>query len=789
VKCGHPVWLHDRSRQAHLVEEELSVPTKVSTQRRPTAQAAFEIIPSKLTIPAERPGHVHRTGLVSRLRTARDARVVSIAAPAGYGKSTLLAQWAARDGRPFAWVSVDQRDNDPVVLLTHVAAAVDAVEALDAHVFRSLAAGGPSMWTTSLPRLGAALGSLQGPLVLVLDDVHELHERDCLDALSALILNLPSGSQIVFSGRNEIGVPIPKLRAEGGLLEMGYAQLALSDSEAGSLLRGAGLEVDEADARELNDRAEGWAAGLYLAVLSLRSGPTAPSTAASFAGDDRFVTDYFRSEHLSHLSPKQLRFLTRSAVLDRMNGPLCDAVLDRTDSAKMLESLEQANLFVVALDHHREWYRYHHLFRDMLRSELERREPELVTKLNRRAAVWSTEHGAPECAIEYAAAAEDLDVVADLVGRFAFPFYRTGRVATIERWLGAFDDPLLLRRYPAVATFGTWVHALRGRPDDAERWAYGVETSEYEGPMPDGTPSLAPWAAMVRALLCRHGVEQMRADAEAAGEGLAPSSPWCPVALLLQGAGLLLSSEVEESEAILARAGEQAASSGAVYAGVVAHAELALLALERDDVDAAEAHVFESRSFVGEEHIGDYVPTALLLAASAQVAVRRGAGPQAKRDLTLAQRLRPQLTHAIAWFAVQSQLELAATHLALEDTAGAGTLLGEAKQVLRRRPGLGTLIQRAEQLGRQLATSRGPNEGWASTLTTAELRLLPLLTTHFSFREIAERLFVSRNTVKTQAISVYRKLDASSRSEAVARAIQLGLVEAPGGADLPVGIQ
>jgi LuxR family transcriptional regulator, maltose regulon positive regulatory protein len=248
---------------------------------------------------------------------------------------------------------------------------------------------------------------------------------------------------------------------------------------------------------------------------------------------------------------------------------------------------------------------------------------------------------------------------------------------------------------------------------------------------------------------------------------------------LLRGLGALLSGKAEEAGPILHDAAELATSSGALYAGVVAHSELALLALERNDVDAAETHVAEARSSVADEQIGDYVPTALLLAASARVAVCRGAGPRARRELTLAQRLRPQLTHAISWVAVQSQAELAAVHLALEDRSGAATLLREARQVLRRRPGLGTAAQRAEQLRREIAASPTPEEGWASTLTTAELRLLPLLTTHLSFREIAERLFVSRNTVKTQAISVYRKLDASSRSEAVARAIQLGLVDAP----------
>jgi LuxR family transcriptional regulator, maltose regulon positive regulatory protein len=752
---------------------------KVASERRRTTPTTFDVLPSKLAIPAERAGHVHRTALVNRLRTARNAAVVSIVAPAGYGKSTLVAQWAARDDRSFAWVSVDERDNDPVVLLTHVAAAVDGIEPVDTRVFTSLAAGGASMWTTSLPRLGTALSSLQHPCVLVLDDIHELHEQVCLDALLTLALHVPAGSLLALSGRSEAGLPIARIRAEGGLLEVGVAELALSDSEAHSLLRGAGCEVDEAEAAELNGRAEGWAAGLYLAVLSLRSGPTAPSAMSSFAGDDRFVSDYFRSEHLSQVTPKQLRFLTRSAVLDRMSGPLCDAVLERSDSARMLESLESANLFVVALDHHREWYRYHALFRDMLRSELERREPETVADLNRRAATWSVEHGKPECAIEYAAAARDLDSVANLVGRFTFPFYRTGRVATVERWLSKFDDPELLRGYPAVAALGAWIHALRGRPDDAERWAYAVEISEYDGAMPDGTPSLGPWAAMVRALLSRHGVQQMRADAQAAAQGLGPSSPWLPIAFLLQGVGALLSDETTDAEALCSRAAEHATSIGAVYAGLVAHSELALLALERDDVDAAEAHVLQGRAFVADEQIGEYAPTALLLAASARVAVRRGAGPHARRELALAQRLRPQLTHAIAWFAIQSQLELAATHLALEDPAGALALVREAKQVLRHRPDLGSAGPRADQLQGELAVASVSAEGWASTLTAAELRLLPLLTTHFSFREIAERLFVSRNTVKTQAISVYRKLDASSRSEAVARAVQLGLVDAP----------
>jgi LuxR family maltose regulon positive regulatory protein len=205
---------------------------------------------------------------------------------------------------------------------------------------------------------------------------------------------------------------------------------------------------------------------------------------------------------------------------------------------------------------------------------------------------------------------------------------------------------------------------------------------------------------------------------------------------------------------------------------------LAFLALERGDLAAAEAEIGLASAFVEDAPSGDYVVTAVLLAASARLAIARGQGARARETLVTAQRTRPMMTHALSWFSVQTQLQLAQAHLALSDARGAATLSHEADDILRRRPRLGTLVGEAEEVRGRLTTVGEQASGWASTLTAAELRLLPLLTTHFSFREIAERLFVSRNTVKTQAISVYRKLDASSRSEAIDRAIELGLVDA-----------
>jgi LuxR family transcriptional regulator, maltose regulon positive regulatory protein len=295
--------------------------------------------------------------------------------------------------------------------------------------------------------------------------------------------------------------------------------------------------------------------------------------------------------------------------------------------------------------------------------------------------------------------------------------------------------------------------------------------------MPDGSP-LHAWAATARALLARGGVEQMQADADLAVAELTTTSPWLPGSMLLQGMATLLSGDAERAEALFGEAADLARATGAVWAGVVAHSESALRALDRDDETAAEAELARAGDLVDDALSADYVMTAVKLAATARLALARGQGARARQALAAAQRLRPTLTHAVPWFAVQVRLELAKAHLALKDPRGAATLYHEAEDILRRRPRLGTLAAEAEDIRVQITATAEESSGWASTLTAAELRLLPLLTTHLSFREIAERLFVSRNTVKTQAISVYRKLDASSRSEAIERAVALGLVDA-----------
>jgi len=749
-------------------------PRQPSRRRKPAAPE-FELLESKLVVPTARDGVIDRPALLERLRSPA-ARVVSVCAPAGYGKTTLLAQWAAADERPFAWVSLDNRDNDPAVFLTCLAGAANRIEPVDAAVFSAAASGADSIWTTGLPRLGAALTAIDKPIVLVLDDVQALSNRDCLDALLPLSKLLPQDSQLVLSGRAEDGLPLARLRAAGRLLELGAADLALTDEEARLLVADVGVDATNSQVDALNERAEGWVVGLYLATRFAQEDGEADLSA--FHGDDRFVADYFRDEVFSRLKRSELEFLRRTSILDRMSAGLCDAVLERSDSARRLQSLEQGH-FLVPLDHQRGWYRYHHLVQETLRSELERLEPELADVLHARASAWCDGHDLPDAAISHAAAAGDMDEVARLVTVHALPFYRSGRVVTLEGWLAQLDDPDLLPKYPAIAAFGAFVNALRGRPEEAERFSYALEHSAYEGPMLDRSSSSAAWAAVVRALLCRHGIHEMRADASLALDELASGSFWRPVILGLFGVSLLFDGEVEQAAEVLAKGAEEAVGGGAIFTAVVTHSELALLALERDELDRAAAELAGAHDVLQNHPLQDSVGAAIYLAVKARLTLKQGQAATARDLLVRAMRLRPQLTHAIPWFGVQVSLELARTHLALGDVEGARTLYREASDMLSRRPELGTLRAQARELQEQLSKAASLDDGWASTLTAAELRLLPLLTTHLSFREIAERLFVSRNTVKSQAISVYRKLGASSRSEAIERALELGLVDAP----------
>ena len=737
-----------------------------------------ELLPSKLRRPLIRPETVHRSSLIERLVGEEWHPIVSVVAPPGFGKTTLLAQWVEHSGQAVAWVSVDEKDNDPKVLLRYVAEALNAVQPVGERVFQALASPASSVPGQVVPRLASAFWSMTTPVVLVLDDVHLLYNAECRAALSVLAEHVPAGSRLVLAGRDKPPLRIARLRAEGRIAEIGVADLALTRVEAAVLLRAAGVRLGEDDLVALHERTEGWPAGLYLAALYLREGGPVGTAAISFGGDDRLVSEYMESEFLARISRRHRVFLTRTAVLERMCGSLCEAVLALPGAAGVLAELAGSNLLLVPLDRHGQWYRYHHLFRDMLVSELERLEPAMMPVLRRRAAGWCLDDGRAEEALEYSIAAGDVQTVARLVGDLWLPTFRRGQYATLRRWFLWLDDHGGTGRYPLVAAAAAITAGYTGRPDEAERWADAVDRWQYEDGLRPDNPAAEGWAAILRAVLCRRGISQMRADANEAIKKLAAANITTSSAAVCQGIAHVLSGDLDGGDSWFQEASRIATQNSGHQNQADALAWRAVLAIARGVWSRAEALAGQAGTVLRQAGMEEgYATSPLVCAVQARVAMHRGDVTTARQELVTAQRWRHLLTHANPHFAVQARIELIRVYLALADIAGARTLMREIDEVLRRRPDLGTLVGQAQQLRTQLASERGASTPGASALTAAELRVLPLLATHLSYPEIAAELFVSPNTIKSQAYSMFRKLGASSRSQAVARSRELALLE------------
>jgi LuxR family transcriptional regulator, maltose regulon positive regulatory protein len=737
------------------------------------AQPHPQILESKLRRPWVRPGIVPRTALVDRLLASHRVPVVCVVAPAGYGKTTLLSQWAEQRGRA-AWVSLDERDNDPEILLACAAAALDRVEAIDPELLRTRWLGGASIAVTAVTSLAGAMSAMTEPVALVLDHVEQVSNQECRDAVAELALHLPVGSQLAIATREAPPLPMARLRAAREVVEVGVDDLAMDAVEARVLVEAVGVQLGDDEHGQLIERTEGWPVGLYLAALALKAGGPDSTAGLRFSGDDRLMAEYLGSELLSRLSGDEVSFLTRTSVLERMCGPLCDAMLGITGSAAMLESLERSNLLLVALDRRAEWYRYHHLLRDLLVAELRRREPEIVPRLHLGAAGWYEANGLPELAIDHAQEAGDPDRVARLVLDVMNPVWASGRVDTVLRWIEWFEHQSLIERYPAVAVHGALIFALIGRPAKAERWAAAAERASPTGRLSDGS-TMESYLAYLRAILCRDGVQEMRRDARTAWDGLSPLSPYRSTMLHTEGLSYLLEGDPDRADPVFVRAFDAATDAGSLPLAAVVLAERCIVAAGRDDWPAAVALAEQALSIMRGGEFDAYWTSALVHALAAQTAIHRGDLAAAREHVVRAARLRPLLTYALPVVSVQALLELARAYLGLTDPDGARAVLRQVHDILQQRPDLGVLPDAAAEL-RAKADMIGRQGVGGSSLTTAELRVLPLLATHLTFREIAERLYLSPYTVKTQALSVYRKFGVSSRSAAIERAHRAGVL-------------
>ncbi len=728
------------------------------------------LLDAKLSIPHPRPEAVSRASTIASGR-ASDRRVVAVTAPAGYGKSTLLAQWADAEDRRVAWVSLDRLDDDPMVLLSTLASAYARVSPEDADLIADMGGLGTSALGRAAPRLASVLRTSPAAFVLMLDDLHELRSPACHDVLGVVIAGIPQGSQLVAASRSE-QPHVARLRASGDVLELATEDLALDPAGAKQIFAEASVSLTDDSAATVIERTEGWPVGLYLASLIASDGK---SDALAVSGDDRYVADYLYRESVMQLPEETQRFLRRTAMLDQVSGSLCDAVLETTGSHEMLRSLERSNTFLIPLDRRRGWYRYHALFREFLEGELGRAEPDIVMKLHLRAADWYEANGSSAMALNHLLHTDERERSVQLATSLTLETYAAGHMSTVQRWLSALGDDAI-EGYPPLAVLAAWVAAMTGHTADTQRWATFVDGASFELAPADGSASFASARAMLRTALCPAGPEQAVTDATFAVAQEPPWSPWRDQALGLAGEAYLLTGETERARTAFEESSAVSKGAGNSDAFVISESERALLAMDRGLWDDAADRLEEALAAIDHGRMHDYAMSVLAFAGAARLALHRGDLDAVNRHLTQAMRARPTLTFVLPALAVRVRLHLAKVCWAIDDHTTARHLMREIDDILLQRPSLGTLVDdvaefRAlmDEAGR-VAASGGP------PLTPAELRLLPYLQTHLTLREIGDRLFVSRNTVSSEVSSIYRKLGVSSRSDAVERATAIGLL-------------
>ena len=749
------------------------VPPRSALREQLAGRPGFDAPEGRLGPPRPRAGFLPRLELTSRLTAAEGLVVVT--APAGYGKTALLAEWVRVDPRPAVWMSLGAEDNDPVVHLTALALALDEIEPIDPSVLSPLWSSAGSVPTVTLPRFGQMLAARRVPVVVVLDDVHELVTRDALDALAVVITHLPRGSTLALSGRTMPSLPFGRLRVKRGLVEVAMSDLALGVAEAASLCRSLEVELPSEDVGRLVERTEGWPAGLYLAALSLRNQPDRHRAVLEFGGDHRLVVDYLMDELMGDIDPDVSSFLLGASCFERLSGPLCDDVLARTGSALLLEELARQNLLVIPLDPRGQWYRFHNLLRDMLQAELTRREADRPAVLHRKASEWFEANGDPDAAIHHAVRAGDVARAEGLVVRSYGSYAANGRHATIQRWLGLFTEDQLSTT-PFLVALATYSRIPAGDGAGATHWLARAERAVGAAD-PDQTGlTAAAMVAMLRALIRPQPARDMAEDA-LHGYRHFPPGDWHANCCLLLGAAELLLGDEERARTILDEGAAEATASSAHAVLAVCLALRAILEVEHGRWGEATALGRRGRAVLSEHGL-DVVPSLFLVTAvSTLIEARAGRFAEAEADRLICCRHLTGYLHIAPWANLEARIVLARADVLLGDRVGARTLLDEGERFLLDVP---DAAHAKEQLAavRRLLDERPEGDRWGpSSLTTAELRVLRYLPTHLTMAEIAERLYVSRNTVKTQAIAIYRKLGTASRSGAVEIARDAGLFD------------
>ena len=707
--------------------------------------------------------------MLALLATAADVPIVLISASAGYGKSTLAAQWSSRCERPAAWVNLDRGDNNPLVLLNSLVHALDRLGPVAQDLFDELSSPAPRVDDAVLPTLADELARLS-PFELILDDLDVLTHPRSLALVNFLLAEIPPASQLVLVTRADPDLPLARRRVEGDVLEVRASKLALDSGETRDLAASNGANLSEPTLALIRERTEGWPAGIALALRAAGEQASGDAVADALRGTQRDIADYLVEMVLDQESEQHRTFLLATSVLRRMTAPLCDAVLASSGSYDVLKELEQANSFVIPLDDERGWYRYHHLFGELLRSELDRRNPRLAAVYLARAGEWHEQEGSdPEEAFRCAHECGDLGRAGRIALGSAVGFMSSGHVETMRLWLlDCTDDEI--GADPQLAIAAAWMYMVLGEGEKADRFLLAAERGDLDVPSADGATSLRSSFANVRSALGPGGIRQMLADAEFVyAAEREQQTPWLSAGCRAVGTANVLLGRPQAAIAAFREALMlYGTRPGLAFTRVVCLGYLAFAAADAGAWREARKWGQEAKALVVENRIEHTMVAAIACTARAMMLVKDGNFDRAAHELADARRV-GHLARGTRWLSADLDLRWGALSLALGERLAAKEHSVSARAALHGYPDPGALSSRLAELETRIARAADLH------LTPAELRIVPFLPTHLTVKEIAGRLHLSTATVKSHLSQIYAKLGASTRSEAVEKMDRLGL--------------
>ena len=740
----------------------------IGSLREPVPPRVDAFLEAKLHPPTLRSKWVYRDRLLLALeRSVIECPLTLIAAPAGYGKTTLVAQWLDRmTGRSLAWVALDAADNDPVRLWTHIATALERAGcAFDDGAASLVASHRADITNGLLPEILNALAEAPSAVMLALDDYHFIRARACHEQVDFLIEHLPPAASVLIMTRADPALHLGRLRAARQLAEIRADRLSFDRDEAAALLRSEDIELSAAALSELMQRTEGWPAGLYLATMSLIGREDPDAFVHQFTGDNRYIGDYLIEEVLSR-EPQDVRaFILEVSIFERFSASLCEFVLQMPRAGRIIHDLERSNLFLVPLDASRQWFRFHHLFAAVARSELEAEDPALVTRLHERAADWFRSHGFVDEAVGHAIAAGSTTRASALVQTNWMRYVDAGRAATVDGWLRALRVPEL-EADPAALVTAAWMALVRGDEASLDGLLGALEQVDDDRPLPDGTRSVESAVALIQGMGGYGGPRQMALAAKRASElETDPRSPWFGFAALIRGHERYVAGDLEIGMTVLPKAAYN--ENSFALSRQFALAIMSMIARERGDQTLSRRYATEALAVVEAASLRVVPQASMTLTAWAETQAADGDLTSAMQTLDEVMIVRERNPGLSPWPDFYYLLATARVTTTAGDLPRAEQLLDEAAhQMARFSEGMEAMQARLADARATLRRLRLVEPGW-EPLTAREVDVLRLLRSGLSLSEIGGELYLSRNTVKTHARAVYRKLGASSRSEAV----------------------